>query len=110
SFGTVRKAIETSDVIAVIRDRVNGFEASTYPALLGRVAVAAPRTAPKPTERDGGQSSVKEPPPPTYVAASTLHVTYAKAFLANEDDVDAYLATLRARLVAEIQAGRRISV
>ncbi len=113
-FSTLLDTIETSKLIAVIRERVSGFRATGYPALLGRV------TAPRPTKTDGGPgksdrsggSESGSPPPfqPEYVAASALRVTYAKPYLADEQDVDAYLETLRERLVTEILAGKRVTV
>jgi hypothetical protein len=48
--------------------------------------------------------------PTQYVAASALRVNYAKPYLANERDVDAYLDTLRETLIAEISAGKRITI
>lgn len=115
AFSTVLDTIETSKLIAVIRERVSGFRASGYPALLGRV------TAPPTVKKDGGDdeprgfrdSASGSPPVPTqpeYVAASALRVTYAKPYLADEQDIDAYLDTLRETLIAEIRAGKRVTV
>ena len=39
-----------------------------------------------------------------------LRVTYAKPYLADRRDIDAYLDTLRETLVAEIRAGKRVTV
>jgi len=115
AFTMVLDTIETSKLIAVIRERVSGFRASGFPALLGRV------TAPPPVKKDGEDdkprgfrdSTSGTPPAPTqpeYVAASALRVTYAKPYLADEQDIDAYLNTLRETLIAEIRAGKRVTV
>ena len=115
AFTTVLHTIETSKLIAVIRERVSGFRASGYPALLGRV------TARPPAKKDGEDDKPRgfsdgasgTPPPPTqpeYVAASALRVTYAKPYLADEQDIDAYLNTLRETLIAEIRTGKRVTV
>ncbi len=115
AFARVLDTIETSKLIAVIRERVSGFRASGYPALLGRV------TAPPPVKKDGGDNEPRgfrgsasgTPPTPTqpeYVAASSLRVTYAKPYLADEQDIDVYLDTLRETLIAEIRAGKRVTV
>ena len=115
AFTTVLDTIETSKLIAVIRERVSGFRASSYPALLGRV------TAPPPVKKDGGDDEPRgfrdgasgsplAPAQPEYVAASALRVTYAKPYLADEQDIDAYLDTLRETLIAEIRAGKRVTV
>ncbi|MBX3547065.1 BREX system P-loop protein BrxC, partial [Chelatococcus sp.] len=118
-FASVLETIDKSSLIAVIRERVNGFKSTAYPALLGRVTAAAP----KPTReaagvgdaqqgfRDGESPAPAPPPPPTeYVAATALRVAYAKPFLADERDVDAYLDTLRETLITEIRAGKRITI
>lgn len=115
AISTILETIETSKLIAVIRERVSGFRASGYPILLGRV------TAPPPVKKDGGddeprgfrdgaRGSPPAPAQPEYVAASALRVTYAKPYLANEQDIDAYLNTLRETLIAEIRAGKRVTV
>ena len=115
AFSAILETIETSKLIAVIRERVSGFRASGYPALLGRV------TAPRPVKKDGEHDEPRSfrddasgsPPAPAqqeYVAASALRVTYAKPYLADEHDIDAYLRTLRETLIAEIRAGRRVTV
>lgn len=114
-FSAILETIGTSKLIAVIRERVSGFRASVYPALLGRV------TAPPPVTKGGGHDDARgveegtsaSPPVPAqleYVAASALRVTYAKPYLADERDVDAYLDTLRKKLIAEIRAGKRVTV
>jgi hypothetical protein len=60
--------------------------------------------------RDSATGSPLAPAQPEYVAASALRVTYAKPYLANEQDIDAYLDTLRETLIAEIRAGKRVTV
>jgi hypothetical protein len=98
----------------VIRDHVNRFRDTTYPALLGRVTAPPP----EPPKNDGPrglndkdkQAPYTPPPSPAFVAARTLNVTYGKPYLASEQDVDGYLAALRTLLMTEIAAGKRISV
>lgn len=114
AFSTVLDAIGTSELIAVIRERASRFRALEYPALLGRV------TSPPPEEKDGGDRAGPSPgdgpsgsPVPSqqdYVAASSLRVVYAKPYLANEEDIDAYLETLRQTLIVEIRSGKRVTV
>jgi energy-coupling factor transporter ATP-binding protein EcfA2 len=115
----VLETIENSSLIAVIRERVNGFKSTAYPALLSRVTTPVPKPAGEAAgvgeERQGfrdGESPAPTPtPPPTeYVAATALRVAYAKPFLADERDVDAYLDTLRETLISEIRAGKRITI
>lgn len=115
AFSAILETIETTKLIAVIRERVSGFRATVYPALLGRV------TAPPPEKKDGGHdqprgsrdganASPPAPAQPEYVAASALRITYAKPYLADERDIEAYLDTLRETLIAEIRAGKRVTV
>jgi hypothetical protein len=116
----VLETIGNSNLIAVIRERVSGFRSSVYPALLGRVTAPPPQAPSQKADagaeqqgfNDGASSLPPTPPPaqPEYVAASTLRVTYAKPYLADERDVDAYLGTLRETLIAEIRAGKRVTV
>lgn len=115
AFTNVLDTIGTSKLIAVIRERVSGFRASGYPTLLGRVT-ALP-SAKKDGDDDkprgfrdssGGAPSAQTQP--EYVAASALRVTYAKPYLADEHDIDAYLETLRETLISEIRAGKRVTV
>lgn len=114
TFTTALDAIETSNLIAVIRERVSGFRASGYPTLLGRVT--APPCVKKDGDddlcgfRDSASGTPAAPAQPEYVAASALRVTYAKPYLADERDVDAYLATLRETLISEIRVGKRVTV
>ena len=45
---------------------------------------------------------------PRFVSVAQLPVNFAKAVLADEADVGAYLETLRKTLIAEIRDGKRI--
>ena len=115
AFTNVLDTIGTSKLIAVIRERVSGFRASGYPTLLGRVT--APPSPKKDEDddkprgfRDSSSGAPAAQTQPEYVAASALRVTYAKPYLADERDIDAYLETLRKTLISEIRAGKRVTV
>jgi hypothetical protein len=113
AFARVRETIGTNKLIAVIRESVNGFRLSAYPALLGLVMASSPPPAPqKAVEGPGGGSSPPAQPPTQYqyIAVSALRVTYAKPYLADEQDVEAYLDHLRKTLIAEIIAGKRVTI
>ena len=119
AFAGILETVASSQLIAVIRERVSGFRSSGYPSLLGRVAAPPPAPSQKGdrgAEQQGfkdGASSLPPTPPLAqleYVAATALRVTYAKPYLTDEQDVDAYLDTLRETLIAEIRAGKRITV
>jgi len=108
--------IEKSGLIAMIRERANGFKTSTYPALLARTTAPAQKPAGFAQEGPGFDAGGHAPPAPPrqrteYVSlTAALPVTYAKPYLADERDVDAYLDTLRETLIREIHAGKRISI
>jgi len=117
AFTGILETVANSKLIAVIRERVSGFRSSTYPALLGRVTAPPPpppaQNGDEEAERQDFKDEASSPPAPVqpeYVAVGALRVTYAKPYLAEEKDVDAYLDNLRDTLVAEIRAGRRVTV
>ena len=60
-------------------------------------------------QNDGGAHEVKESPA-DYVHTRNLRVTFDKAWLANEGDVDRYLNALREALLAEVQQGRKVQI
>ena len=116
-FAGVLRAIAESSLIAVIRESVNRFKSVSYPALLNRITTPAPKPTPEivgvgaePKGFNDGAPPPVAPAPIEYVSASTLRGTYPKAYLADAQDVDAYLANLRQRLMAEIHAGKRITI
>ena len=120
-FANVLSAIEDTNLIAVIRERANTFRAATYPALLARITAEEDKSLPteptehgKPTGTPGfGEKSVPAPAPPPrteYVASTSLKVPFDKPFLADEQDIDAFLDKLRETLIAEIRNGKRITV
>jgi hypothetical protein len=115
----VLETIESSSLIAVIRERVNGFKSIAYPALLSRVTTPTSKPTAETVgvgeERQGfsdGEKPVLTPVPlrTEYIAATALRVAYAKPFLADERDVDTYLDLLRETLITEIRAGKRITI
>ena len=56
-------------------------------------------------------SSVKaKESPAEYVHARNLKVTYGKAWLATEEDVDRYLESLKDALLKEVQQGRKVQI
>lgn len=73
------------------------FEESVYPSLLDQLAGS----------RQGGEAA---PPPKQTVAVKTVAVPGASGVLETEEDVDKYLAALRAALIQTLNAGKRISL
>lgn len=109
-FVTLNAEIEQQKLIAVVNDLLRRFEDQGYQRLLAKVVEAA--TPKPPPGAEGGDDDAPPPTKPTYeyVQVRQLKVTYDKAWLANEDDVDRYLDSLRKVLLAEVQAGKRVQI
>ena len=73
------------------------------------VAMANQKAAPSENPEQPHGDQVKEPPA-EYVHARNLQVAYGKAWLADEDDVDRYLSSLREVLLNEINKGRKVQI
>lgn len=102
--------IAGQNLIAVIRDKVRLFEDKDYPRQLAQLTTwmqpgPAPAVANTP---EAGQ--ITEPKSPEYVSRHELRVAFEQAWLADEDDVDHYLKSMRAALLDEIRKGKRIQV
>jgi hypothetical protein len=126
AFSEARQSLQSQKRIAMIRDQLRRFEESRYPALLQQMNTAAqPQAAASPvpdTAADsaaganantGGSPTAAVPAvtePPGLVPARTIHVAYAKPWLANESDLDEYLQQQRAAWLKEIRAGNRVQI
>ena len=119
-FNEFNAAIERQKLIAVIRDTLRRFEENDYQRQLSLLTTwAQPKTYTKSTtdkatitiKDDGGVTPPPDPKPPIkYVSSSTIKVPFAKAWLADETDVDRYLDSMRQALLDEIRKGKRIQV
>ena len=103
--------ISQQPLIAVINDRMRYFEEQGYQKLLAEmVAMAKPKpTKTETTDREDSEPRVAEPEI-EYISTRKLRVTFNKAWLADEADVDEYLKQLREGLLSEIKAGKRIQI
>jgi hypothetical protein len=117
SFEEVVRAIEGQKLIAVIRDRLRQFEESNYQRLLSQmVSWAQPVVVATPSHQDEtnqaqaqGVATLKEPRI-EYVNHRAIQVSFDKAWLADESDVDRFLQSMREALLAEIRGGKRIQI
>ena len=105
SFADCCNQTENSQLVAVIRDSLRRFEESDYQALLAKMCRWA---APKPAQ-EGSGSKVHEPAV-EYVAARSIKVPFDKAWLADEADVDRYLAEARKAYLDAISSGKRVQI
>ncbi|MEX2366306.1 MAG: BREX system P-loop protein BrxC, partial [Pseudohongiellaceae bacterium] len=104
-------------LIAVIKDRVRYFEEEGYQKLLVNMEAMANQKSPSPEEpdrshekQDDEQSVQTKEQYADYVHSRNLHVAFDKAWLADENDVDQYLDSLRDALLCEIRQGRKVQI
>jgi hypothetical protein len=120
-FDEFSNAIEQKTLIAVIRETLRRFEESDYQHQLSQMTSwAQPTSAPKPTPESEGTASsetgantkspAKTEPRIEYVASRAVKVSFDKAWLADEKDVDCYLESMRKALLEEIRKGKRIQI
>jgi hypothetical protein len=120
-FSEFNATIERQKLIAVIRDTLRRFEESDYQRLLSQMTSwAQPAHAPEPTPESGrtakpdeGTNSMQRTvaePGIEYVPSRSLKVSFDKAWLADETDVERYLESMRKALLDEIHKGKRIQI
>ncbi len=102
-----RMAIESARFVTAIRDRVNRYRSTDYPAQL---ELAASLAAPVPAPTSNGGTSAPSPAAPTYVPATSLRTKCKLPFLSTEQEIDEWLAALRESAVTEIKQGKRLSL
>lgn len=120
-FNKVNADIERQKLIAVIRDTLRRFEESDYQRQLSQMTSwAQPAPAPEPalepgeaaTPDEGTKPSPSAKPEPRieYVPSRAVKVSFDKAWLADETDVERYLESMREALLDEIRKGKRIQI
>ncbi|MEB8487652.1 MULTISPECIES: BREX system P-loop protein BrxC [Acidithiobacillus] len=120
-FNEFNTAIERQKLIAVIRDTLRRFEEIDYQRLLSQMTSwAQPAPAPEPAPEPGKTATPDEgtkPTPPAkpeprieYVPSRSVKVSFDKAWLADETDVERYLESMREALLDEIRKGKRIQI
>lgn len=117
-FNEFTQVIERQKLIAVIRDMQRRFEEKEYQQLLSRLTALS---QPKPQRSNPAQTSETEKhrtsvyppiaePKVEYIPGRSIKVSFKKAWLADESDVDSYLASMREALLSEIRSGKRIQI
>ena len=103
----------------MIRDNLRRFQDNDYPRLLSQMtAWAHPPAATPQTPSDSGDSDAATNTTQTtlsektiqYISRNTLKISFNKAYLADEKDVDDYLESVRKALIEEITKGKRIQI
>ena len=120
-FNEFNEDLERQKLIAVIRENLRRFEEGEYQRLLSQMTCwAQPAPIPEPAPEPGETASPEEglsPMPPTkpeprieYVPSRSVKVSFGKAWLADETDVERYLESMREALLDEIRKGKRIQI
>ena len=107
-FDELQRTLRRQTLVAVMRDTVQRFDLDGYGRQLA-LMTAWSAQARRPAPDDGDERKVIEPTP-EYVLQRTLAIPFDKPWLADEGDVDAYLAALKAAMMAVIEAGKRVQV
>ena len=105
-------------LIAAVRDTVRRFEEVQYPELLSQLTALtqpAPVKAPQPQPSTSQESQKPNPQPEPvkpveFISSRSLSITFDKAWLADEGDVERYLESMRKALLEEIRQGKRIQI
>ena len=112
--------ISQQKLIAVIRDMQRRFEEEDYSRLLSRLdslSRPAPNPAAAPTLGPTAKATSPQavsPIPATsridYVSSRNIPVEFDKAWLADENDVEKYLESMRKALLKAIRDGKRVQI
>ncbi len=108
-INTRKTGLDRIDLIPVLRDRSNDIRNTLLVEIIGEID-RMNRPAPGPTPSGASEAPAPAPQAPTYVNASQVKVTFAKPYLADDADVDAYVEELKKTLLAEIHAGKKVIV
>ncbi|MGR3303630.1 MAG: BREX system P-loop protein BrxC [Candidatus Scalindua sp.] len=111
-FDQFLQTLECQTLFAVIRDMLRRFEESDYQRILGQMCELG---QPKPdgasgAEGKGAATAGKTEPKVEYIALRSINLDFDKAWLADEADVDRYLASLKEKILKEIKNGKRIQI
>jgi len=110
-FDELINTVRNNKLIAVIRDSLRRFEEEGYQKLLERVVFLA---QPKPDVPVPGGGDIKrkppQPPQKPIVLCRNIKVSFDKALLDDESDVEKYLSSLRSAFLAKILEGNKIQI
>jgi hypothetical protein len=109
SFNEFIVTIERQYLIAVIRDSLRRFEEQDYPRLLAKLS--EPQMDTDRHRLKGETPNIRVNPCESVVQnIRSVKVSFDKAWLADETDVERYLESMREALLDEIRKGKRIQV
>ncbi len=114
-FSALLTTIGQQTLIAQIRDTVRRVEEHEYRRQLSQLTSWTQKPKPE-YGADGTDNDTKSVSPAAadasieYVPSRSIKVSFDKAWLADETDVDRYLQSMRAALLHEIRNGKRIQI
>jgi hypothetical protein len=111
-FEAVLRNLDHQTLIAVIRDTLRRFQEEEYPQILTKLSAWS---RPEPEIKEYKPGSTEKPlkikeKQIEYVTGKAIKVEFDKPWLADESDVDRYLAKLKETLMKEIASGKRIQI
>jgi len=110
AFGGKLNEIQSQRLIAALRDIPRRFEDEVYPLLLQKIESwnkSQNGDSGYPLRSGEGEGKVAEP---SYVPVRNVPVKFGKAWLADKNDVESYLESMREALLEEIDKGKRIQI
>ncbi|QEQ97549.1 BREX system P-loop protein BrxC [Neptunomonas concharum] len=131
AFDEVESKVTRQSLIAMIRDEARRFEDQRYASLVQQLMewnqpesekLAGPVESVEPKSPSEGQSpestenkvdskpAVEKQFKPATVSAKNIQVNFRKPWLADEADIDEYLAKYRDALVEEIKQGKKVQL
>jgi hypothetical protein len=123
-FDSFEAQLSQQKLIAVIKDNLQRFKSITYPQQLSKMtawAQPAPQIPNKPADQPTAKGAYGDTSSPAsvakvsdqtiqYVSYQDVTVKFDQAWLADEADVENYLAAMKKALLAEVKNGKRIHV
>lgn len=114
-FNALIASIERQDLIAVISDTLRRFEELEYQHQLSQMTAWAQSVSDTKSGSKGADTAEPSKDAPktesvTYIPSRSIRVSFEKAWLADDADVDQYLKAMREALLTEIRKGKRIQI
>ncbi len=114
-FRQLAQALKKQSLIAVLREKVRHFDETSYTemqrkVMAGSAAVRTPQPYSPPGGDDGDNGDGGRPKVVECIAATQLFVAFPKRRLADEVDVDGYLAALRSAMLDALKTGKQVQI
>ena len=112
-IASVKSSVMGEALLTAISGLAYTFGSKTYFDLMNRLvaSVQPPQPPPQPNGGNGGAGDTPPPPPPPRVVVPYTSVArgYTKQMITSKDEIEDYLAFIRAKLEAAIADGKRIA-